>query len=196
MTASPVTSAPRVVVVGMGSEWRRDDGIGPAVVATFARAVGERFAGSCRVVAPLADPFDLLGHWDDVELAVVVDATRTGLSPGTISVLDLDAEVSSLRDSGPGPHPERTTHMGPDRADEAVRWVPGARGSSSTHGVGLTGVLRLARAIGSAPARTVVVGVEGEDFGQGENLSPSVARVVDEAVGLVVEIVEETLECA
>ena len=64
-------------------------------------------------------------------------------------------------------------------------------GTTSTHGIGLAGVLRLARAVGSAPKRVVVVGIEGDDFGQGTGLSPAVDRALPHAARHVMELIEE-----
>lgn len=168
---------PVVVVVGMGSEWRRDDGVGLAVARRVAEFTEARALPNCRVVAPLGDPLDLLGHWDGANLAVVVDATRSELAPGTISRIEFEdpdqvASAESGSDRGPG------------------------LGRSSTHGIGLVGVLRLARAVQQAPARTVVIGVEGEDFRQGSELSSAVVAAVDKAATCVLELVEEALKCA
>ncbi|MGA3352029.1 MAG: hydrogenase maturation protease [Acidimicrobiales bacterium] len=69
-------------------------------------------------------------------------------------------------------------------------------GVTSTHGISLAGVLRLARAVGRAPDRVIVVGIEGEDFGKGPGLSPSVSASVPLAVRKVVELIEEARKCA
>ena len=60
--------------------------------------------------------------------------------------------------------------------------------TTSTHGIGLEGVLRLARAVGQAPKRLVVVGIEGERFGVGEGLSPAVEAAVPAAVRAVIDL--------
>jgi hydrogenase maturation protease len=69
-------------------------------------------------------------------------------------------------------------------------------GVTSTHGISLSGVLRLAQAVGRAPARVIVVGIEGEDFGKGPGLSPAVDAAVPLAVSKVVELIEEARKCA
>jgi hydrogenase maturation protease len=158
-------SAGRVVVAGLGNEYRGDDGVGP-LVAT--RAVEE--AGVGRDIGPLADPLDLLGAWDDADLAIVVDAVRSGSAPGTLCVVDL----SEGADADPPTGRSRTT---------------------SSHGIGLASVLRLARAVGHAPSRLVVVGIEGERFGWGIGLSPAVAEAVPEVVRRVVELMGESRAC-
>jgi hydrogenase maturation protease len=157
---------PPALVAGIGSEWRCDDGVGAVVV--------ERVADRCRrlgletavAAAVVPEPLGLLGRWDRTELTVVVDATRSGVAPGTVSRLEL----------------------GPSRA--ARPSVP------SSHGLGLADVLRLARSVGRAPARTVVVGVEGERFTAGSELSLAVASAVEEAVAVVMELLEEVVTCA
>jgi len=161
----------RVVVAAMGNEYRRDDGVGAAVVAAVAplldelRAPGFDTAG----VGPFGDPLDLLGPWDHATLAVVVDAVRTGAAPGTVVVVDL---------GGPG-------------GSEAVD-----RRASSTHGLGVAGALRLARAVGRAPDRVVAVGIEGGDFGNGTGLSEAVDRAVGEAAARVLDLVRSVRPCA
>ena len=56
---------------------------------------------------------------------------------------------------------------------------PVAHGQGSTHAFGLAETLALARALGRAPARLTVIGIEGERFGAGEELSPAVASAVE-----------------
>ena len=156
-------------MAGFGSEYRRDDGIG-VVVAAQAVAASPT---SCNV-GPLGDPLDLLGTWNGADLVVVVDAVRSGARPGTIRVLEMDV------------NPPRGLEQG----------IDGGSGEASTHGIGLSGVLRLARALGQAPARLVVVGIEGEEFGFGREMSHSVRAAVPEAVRRVVELIEEVSACA
>ena len=56
------------------------------------------------------------------------------------------------------------------------------RGSTSTHALGLIGVIELGRTLGRLPARVVVYGIEGEHFKHGQELSPHVAGALDELV--------------
>jgi hydrogenase maturation protease len=145
----------------MGSEYRRDDGAGPAV----ADRVAELRDGVVNI-GPIADPLDLLGLWDGAELAVVIDAVHSGAEPGTVRLIEVGAAPKGEPGGGPA-------------------------GTTSTHGIGLAGVLRLARAVGSAPKRVVVVGIEGNDFGQGTGLSPAVDRALPHAARHVMELIEE-----
>jgi hydrogenase maturation protease len=87
------------VVIGVGNEWRRDDGAGWAV----ARAVGAGLGGAVEVVLTDGEPARLLDAWAGVALAVVVDAVRTGAEPGSVHVLELGdvmAGVAPARSPG------------------------------------------------------------------------------------------------
>jgi len=147
----------RTVVVGMGNEYRCDDGVGPVV----ARQVASRLVGTGRrdveVLDGVPDPLDLLGRWDGAALVVVVDAVRSPDPAGTVSVVDLG-----------------------DRTGD---------GTTSTHGLGVATAVRLARALGQAPDRVVVVTITGDDFGRGTDLGPAVADAVPDAVDHVLALI-------
>ncbi|MFZ0248729.1 MAG: hydrogenase maturation protease [Acidimicrobiales bacterium] len=149
-----------VLVTAVGSVWRRDDGAGPAVLDRLP----DDFA-SAEVVGPLSTPFELLGLWDGARLAIVVDAIDARSEPGEVHAVELEMDASPEVDARPTPR-------------------------TSSHGFGLVEVFRLARALGSAPARVVLVGVGGEDFGEGFGLSPATSRGVARAVRLVVDLAE------
>ena len=161
-----MTGGPRVVVAGLGNEYRRDDGAGPAVMAKVGKEVGP--ADAVELVGPLGDPLDLLGRWDGADVAIVVDAFGPGASPGSLCVVEL-ASAGVAR---------------------------GAGAPSSTHGIGLAGVLRLASILGQAPARVVVVGIEGSDFGPGVGLSPPVTAALPDAARRVLDVIAENQSCA
>ena len=188
----------RVVVAGIGSEYRRDDGAGAAV----ASRVWELAAGACDV-GPVVDPLALLGLWDDAELAVVIDAVRSGADAGTVHVVDLDSVLpggapATAGGATAGGATAGATTAGATTApaSHAPGPVPRAAGAASTHGIDVSGVLRLARAVGRAPRRVVVVGIEGKDFGYGQGLSPEVARAVPQAVHRVLELISGADICA
>lgn len=60
----------RAVVIGVGNDYRRDDGVGPAVAAR----VGRLGLPDVRVVVTDGEPSRLLDAWAGVDVAVVVDA--------------------------------------------------------------------------------------------------------------------------
>jgi hydrogenase maturation protease len=51
---------------------------------------------------------------------------------------------------------------------------------ASTHAVGIADALELGRALGRVPRRVIVIGVEGARFGMGDEMTPAVARVLDD----------------
>lgn len=53
--------------------------------------------------------------------------------------------------------------------------------ATSTHALGLRRVCQIAAALGEAPQRVIVVGIEGEDFSDGDRLSAPVANAVPRA---------------
>jgi hydrogenase maturation protease len=162
------TNPHKVVVAGFGSEYRHDDGVGPLVAARAVSEMPQSFNAG-----PLSDPLDLLGVWNNADLVIVVDAVNSGARPGTVQSLEVDVEGVSSFDGDVEP----------------------VAGLSSTHGIGLAGVLRLARALGQAPRRLVVVGIEGERFDLGTGLSEQVELAMNEAVQRVVNLLREAEQC-
>ena len=151
----------RTVVVGVGNEFRRDDGAGPEVIARL-RALQPGDASLSGVTLALSDgePGRLIDLWEGTRLAVVIDAVRdTRLPPGHTCQLAADA-LAGLAD-----------------------------GAASSHGIGLGDTVELARALGRLPERLTVLTVVGRDFGLGAGLTAEVAAAVAELVEQVREIV-------
>ncbi|MGE5828021.1 MAG: hydrogenase maturation protease [Micromonosporaceae bacterium] len=71
----------RVVVIGVGNPFRRDDGVGPAVVQRLRR----RHLPGVTLAESDGEPSQLLDLWAGVDLAIVVDAVRLAQpAPGRI----------------------------------------------------------------------------------------------------------------
>ena len=153
-----MTGRARIVVVGVGNPWRRDDGAGPAVAA----AVRERTGAGVDVLELDGETARIIDAWDGADLAVVIDAVRTGADPGTVHRLDAD-------DTGPGAVPP-----------------------ASSHGLGVQHAVALGGALGRLPRRLVLVGVEGAEFGHGSGPTAAVAAAVEPAARLVTGIIEGT----
>ncbi|HMA47842.1 MAG TPA: hydrogenase maturation protease [Frankiaceae bacterium] len=149
----------RVVVIGVGNPFRRDDGAGPAVVRRLAGNV----PAHVRLVESDGEPTRLLDAWSGADLAVVVDAVRSDAvhSPGVAA-----GTVHDVRDP--------------------AALLPIA--AASSHAVPLTVALDLAAALGRQPARLVVYGIEGADFGDGVGLSPPVARSAAAVAGELADL--------
>ncbi|KPI19069.1 hydrogenase maturation protease [Actinobacteria bacterium OK074] len=147
----------RIAVVGVGNEFRHDDGVGWAVVERLRERAG---AGPPSPDTGFAtcdgDPGRLIGLWQGAALAVVVDAAHAHPgTPGRVHRLELDAGQLVL---------------------------PSA---TSSHGLGLGEAVELAGVLGLLPDRLVVYAVEGADGSFGTGLSPAVADAVEPLVAAV-----------
>ena len=154
--------AVRRVVIGVGNEYRCDDGFGPLVVAALAdrRSVDPQLAGVDLRTSD-GDPARMLDLWAGAGLAVVVDAVRDGGDTvGRVYELVLD-ELDGLAENA----------------------------SASSHGIGLGSTVALGRALDRLPRRLVVLAVSGREFGFGVELTPQVAAMVEPVAGRVGELV-------
>lgn len=153
---------PRAAVIGIGNPYRRDDGIGPALVSAFGPA---RPPGVALMIAD-GEPGELLDAWSGMPLAIVVDAVRSDRPvPGRIHRTALDL-----------------TRPGGDRPAAAIG---GPAGSASTHGFGIPDAVRLAQVLDRLPRRLVVFAVEAADTGLGTGLSPAVEAALPDLVQAV-----------
>jgi hydrogenase maturation protease len=142
------------VVAALGTPFRGDDAVGP-LVAERLRAAG------VEVLDCGDEPIRLVERLSGIDLAVVVDAVRSGARPGTVHrVESLDAPL------------------------------PRDIGLASTHAVGVADAIELARLLGGGPRRVLVVGVEGRAFGLGDAVTPEVRAAVEPAAAAVLEALE------
>ena len=126
------------LVVGIGNRFRMDDGVGPWVAETL-----QKTGLDARVHA--GDGTGLLDLFEDHEDIILVDATRSGATPGSLVSLD----------AGRAPLHADMFHY-------------------STHRFGLAEAVETARALGCLPERLWVYGIEGKDFGAGIGLTACV----------------------
>ena len=104
------------------------------------------------------DGTSLIEAWQGRKHVVLVDATSAGATPGTIHRIETSTE----------PLPANFSHH-------------------STHSVNLAEAVELARVLNRLPERLTVLGIEGEDFRSGTELSPAVRSAVDKVVQLICE---------
>lgn len=76
----------RVVVIGVGNAWRRDDSAGLEV----ARRVRERAPAGVTVLE--TEPTGIAGELAGVDAAFFADAVSSGMAPGTVHRLDAAAD--------------------------------------------------------------------------------------------------------
>jgi len=133
-------------VICVGNELRGDDAAGLEVLRLLDGTLPE----DVRAIACEGEPVSLLSLWEDCEAAIVVDATQSGVEPGTVRRLPVHDE----------PLPEELRR-------------------TSTHLLGVAEAVELARALGKLPARTIVFGIEGGSWDMGAGLTPEVAEAAD-----------------
>jgi hydrogenase maturation protease len=95
--------------------------------------------------------FELMDVWDGVDEVILVDAARSGAPPGTIHRFE----------AGHSP-------------------LPNGMLKTSTHSVGVTETIELARSLGCLPERVVVYGIEVSNLAPGSGLSDEVEEAVNE----------------
>lgn len=127
-----------ILIIGIGNEWRCDDGIGIEV----GRRVRDRALPGVQVVFENRDGISLDEVWREWKHVIVVDAMCSGASPGTI--VRIDANKTPLK---PGAFPQSVHAFGLAEAVElskvmgnmpACLVVYGIEGKRFGHGATLT----------------------------------------------------------
>lgn len=73
-----------VLIIGVGTESRRDDAVG----LTIAKKLRERLGARARVAEESGEGARLLERFQSASTVIVIDATRCGRRPGTIFRID------------------------------------------------------------------------------------------------------------
>ncbi len=152
----------RVLVAGIGNIFFRDDGFGPAVAAAM---LPSSSSSSTTAGGPLPDGVR------------VVDYGIRGLHLAYDLLGGVDALL--IVDALPGANEAgalTVLEVGPDDL---------GTGAFDAHGMDPVSVLASLGAMGGELPRTLVVGCQPGDVGEGIGLTPEVSRAVDRAVPLV-----------
>jgi hydrogenase maturation protease len=147
------------LVIGLGNEFRGDDGCGPAV----ARRINQSRLPGVEIVQPLADGTGMVARWNGAEAAFLIDSVLSGSSPGRIFRFEPFLE----------PIPENVFR------------------TTTTHRLGLTQIVQLARALGQLPKRLIAYGIEGASFDHGAKMTEEVAKAVEQVSSLVTAEIRE-----
>lgn len=160
---------PRVLVAGIGNIFLGDDGFGTET----ARRLGDHVLPECVRVADYGVSgmhlaYDLAGGYD---VTVMLDATERGGEPGTLYLIELDADEIA----------DETTvddQLGDGRFVDA-------------HGMHPESVLSLLKMLGGEAGRVLLVGCEPADLYPGIGLSEIVESAIPKAVEMVAELLDE-----
>ncbi len=141
-----------ILVIGIGNRDRGDDAAGLEVARRVRQATRP---GEVTVRELAGDQLALIDEWAGATEVYVVDAVRSGGTPGTVYRFDAaDALTGRFRHRG-------------------------------THTFSLADVIELARALGRLPRHLAGYGIEGASFAIGDGLSKEAAAAVDQVVGLL-----------
>lgn len=70
----------RILVIGVGNEYRSDDAVGLVV----ARRLRQLSLGNVTVIEASGESTDLMESWKGADTVIIVDAASSGAKPGTI----------------------------------------------------------------------------------------------------------------
>ena len=156
---------PRILIACIGNIFLGDDG--------FGTEVARRLAECPMPPGVILKDFGIRGLdltyalLDPYELVILVDACARGGEPGTVYLLEQDPGESNTRDDVPA--------------------------RLETHSMNPMNVLRMAKSMGGARSRILIVGCEPADLGSDEEgklgLSEPVQAAVDEAVIMIEALV-------
>jgi hydrogenase maturation protease len=131
---------------------------------------------------------------DDAAGLVVTDRLLNAVPDG-VSVLQVSGDpIAALENIGSADGVVIVDAMAAAGSPGTVRRFLGTDGSElesyrgrSSHGLGVGDVIRLAAALGSLPERTVVYGIEGQDFQPGHGLTRPVTEAIPSVVARILE---------
>ena len=153
------------LILGVGNTLRRDDGAGPAAVQRLKelKKSGSIDLSSCSIVDGGTDGLGLIEYLKDYERVILIDAVNMNASPGTVRLFIPEEAVIRIRTD-----------------------------SLSTHGFGIAELLTLSRELGIQPEITIV-GVQPEDTGYGEYLSPQIEAALVDICNRIIETISTAI---
>ncbi|MGH2706869.1 MAG: hydrogenase maturation protease [Actinomycetota bacterium] len=164
----------RVLVAGVGNIFFGDDGFGVEVARRLAsRDLPEGVAVTDFGIRGVHLAYELLDGYDTF---ILVDLSPRGDPPGTIYVIEPELD-----------DPECDAAF-----QEAVR--EGESALIDAHGMQPAALFAMVKALGGTLERVLIVGCEPADLGEGMDLSEPVEAAVDEAVRVVLSLIEEEVE--
>ncbi|MEJ2003285.1 MAG: hydrogenase maturation protease [Maritimibacter sp.] len=113
-----------------------------------------RDSGNFNIAETHGAAADLVTLMEGQDHVIIVDACSSGAAPGTLHRID------GMTDNLPG-------------------WLR----SVSSHGIGVAEGIQLAYVLGELPARIDILAIEGQNYANGESLTPEVAATIDQLVG-------------
>jgi hydrogenase maturation protease len=157
----------RVLIIGYGNPYRRDDGVAYHVINVIRQQQGRP------LLAQDDDGMDDLGHEVDTLMQHQLLPELTPLLRGYQSVIFVDAHTAACPDK------VRVVPVEPQYGFHAV-----------THHVSPGMLLDLARQSQGNSPQGWLVSIRGDDFDFGDSLSPSCLQAVPEAAEKIIELIQ------
>ena len=132
------THGEKILIIGVGNEYRGDDGVGPLI----ARRLRRRDLPGTRVLHSTGEGTALMELWNGIPMVILIDAIHSGDPPGKIRCFDAGMHAIQRSFFGNSSH-----HFGVAEAlalAEALNRLPqrlmvyGIEGKSFKHGTGLS----------------------------------------------------------
>jgi hydrogenase maturation protease len=145
----------KITIGGIGSVLLGDDGIGPYVAGILESEYGFE---DCVTVADLGTPgLDLVAHLSGIDVVILIDSVKNDAAPGAVTIY----RKEEILRHGPGP----------------VRVSP--------HSPALSESLMVADLTGEGPSEILLIGITGEHYEVGAELSSAAKQAAGKAVELV-----------
>jgi hydrogenase maturation protease len=168
-----------MLVAGVGNIFLGDDGFGVEVARRLAEAdlpswvqVADYGISGMHLAYDLADGYDS---------AILIDTAQRGGEPGTLMVIEA-APGGAPAEAGEAAQPDHRAPAGAGIAETRL---------FDAHGMQPDVVLGVLDMLGAASARVLVVGCEPASLDYGMELSEPVAKAVDAAVGVVMDLIAQ-----
>lgn len=146
------------LVIGIGNENRSDDAVGLLIARRIQEKVEEGVLSEVEVFEHTGEATSLMELWQGASKVIVVDATQSGKSPGSIICHNASQEP-----------------------------LPAVFESFSSHVFSVPQAVELSRNLGTLPQELFVIGVEGKSFDHGVSLSEEVRSEISTAVERIIE---------
>lgn len=178
----------RIVVIGAGNPYRGDDAVG----VTFSRRIGEAVPEGVTVLELGGEPVSLMDAWARADAVILVDGVHTGRPKGASRPQGNERSKNGERKTAATGRPGVSGRI--YRFEAHREPLPADIFRHSTHSMGVTEAIEVARALGELPPSLVVYGVRGDRFDHAAELSPEVDDACNEVVVRVLEDIRVLLE--
>ena len=156
--------APRILVAGIGNRLKGDDGFGPRVIDLLSsRKLPDNVDARDFGTAGLTIATELT----DYDVAIFLDAAESEGQPGSLQRSRLEVQA------------------GIDESAELARLT--------LHEVGLEGLLKFSKTIGTLPGKVYLIGCKPKILVPTLELSPEVETAVEEAASMVMDTLDRVL---